>query len=117
MRVILLVWLGSAIIASAATYYIDCANGRDTNIGLDPANGWQTIGKANQRIYGPGDSILLKRGCVWRGPGFKASGNGNALAPIVLADYGDTNAPRPIIDGVGAHEPAILLQNVQNWTV
>ncbi len=26
-------------------------------------------------------------------------------------------SPLPVIDGVGAHEPAVLLQNVQNWIV
>jgi hypothetical protein len=101
----------------AATFHVDCTNGRDANSGLSPATAWQTIARANQQTYGPGDRILLRRGCVWQGPGFKASGNGSVGAPILLADYGDTNLPRPVIDGVGAHEPAVLLQNVQHWTV
>src|SRR5690349_8757929 len=73
--------------------------------------------RANQPVYGPGDSILLKRGCSWSGAGFKAKGNGSVTSPILLADYGAPNLPLPVIDGVGAHEPAVLLQNVQNWTV
>jgi hypothetical protein len=103
--------------SGAATYYVDCQNGRDTNTGLDPAAAWQSIGRANQNIYGPGDQILLRRGCVWRGPGFRARGNGSAQASIVLADFGATNLPLPVIDGVGPHESAVLLQNVQHWTV
>ena len=101
----------------AATYYVDCQKGDDTNDGLSPVVAWRTIDRANQPAYGPGDRILLKRGCVWQSTGFKAKGNGSAGFPITLADYGDANLPRPVIDGVGAHEAAVLLQNVQNWTV
>ena len=54
---------------------------------------------------------------MWQGPGFKGNGSGSVQAPVLLADYGAANLSRPIIDGVGAHEPAVLLQNVQNWTV
>ena len=102
---------------AAATYYVDCQLGRDSNDGLSSLRPWQTISRANQQTYAPGDNILLKRGCVWQGTGFKARGNGSVQAPIILADYGATNLPRPVIDGVGSHEPAVLLQNVQNWTV
>jgi hypothetical protein len=106
-----------ASFAPGAAYYVDCENGRDSNGGVSPATAWQTVDRANQHTYGPGDSILLKRSCSWHGLGFKASGNGTVAAPIVVADYGDPNLPRPMIDGVGAHEPALLLQNVQNWTI
>ncbi len=106
-----------AHILPAATCYVDALAGNDANNGLAPLTAWRTIDRANQPVYAPGDSILLKRGCVWSGPGFKARGNGSVAAPITLADYGSASLPRPIIDGVGAHEPAVLLQNVQNWTV
>lgn len=91
--------------------------GSDTNDGLSPAAAWRTIDRANQQPYAAGDSILLKRGCAWQGTGFKANGHGTEAAPITLADYGDLQQPLPRIDGVGAHEPAVLLLNVQNWTV
>lgn len=101
----------------AATYHVDCQNGNDANNGLSPLQAWRTIERANQRAYSPGDRIVLKRGCAWTGQGFKAQGNGSVQAPITLADYGDPNLPMPVIDGLGAHEPAVLLQNVQNWIV
>src|SRR2546425_5869288 len=110
-------WLALVMRSPAVTCYVDCGSGLDTNDGLSPTTAWQTVSRASQQTYGPGDSILLKRGCAWRGPGFKAKGNGSVQAPILLADYGAANLPRPIIDGVGAHEPAILLLNVQDWTV
>ena len=103
--------------AFAATYYVDASNGRDENDGLSPATAWQTIDRLNQVIFGPGDQILLKRGCAWHGTGFKANGSGSLEQPIILADYGEFNLPRPLIDGVGAHEAAVLLLNVQNWIV
>ena len=102
---------------SAATYYVDSQTGNDINNGLTPAAAWRTMARANQPVYAPGDSILLKRGGVWQGAGFKANGNGTVQLPIILADYGDLNLPMPVIDGIGAHEPAVLLQNVQNWIV
>jgi hypothetical protein len=101
----------------AASFYLDCEAGRDSNDGRSPSSAWRTIGRANLQIYGPGDTISLKRNCLWAGVGFKARGNGNPEAPIILTDYGDAGLPLPVIDGVGVHEPAILLQNVQNWTV
>lgn len=109
--------LGLATGLSAATYYVDCDTGRDGNDGLSARSAWQTIDRANQRAYEPGDRILLKRGCVWQGPGFKANGSGSVAAPVILADYGDADLPPPVIDGWGEHEAAVLLQNVQNWTV
>jgi len=111
------VWIGLAGACGGAVYYVDSLEGRDAANGLSPSTAWQTIGRANQQAYGTGDQILLKRGCLWQGPGFKARGSGTPEAPVLLADYGDPSSPLPIIDGVGEHEPAILLQNVQNWTV
>lgn len=101
--------------AAAATYYVDCAAGNDANAGTSTTTAWRTIPRANQPTYLPGDQILLKRACTWSGTGFKAKGNGSVAAPVVLADYG--TGTLPVIDGVGVHEPAVLLTNVQNWTV
>lgn len=103
--------------AQAAIYYLDSANGNDAADGLSLSNAWRTISRANQVVYAPGDSILLKRGGVWSGAGFKANGQGTMQQPILLADYGDARMPLPLIDGVGEHEPAVLLQNVQNWVI
>lgn len=101
----------------AATFYVDCESGRDANDGRSPATAWRTIERANLYTYGPGDTVSLKRNCRWAGAGFKARGNGTSAAPILLTDYGDASLPLPVIDGVGPHEAAVLLQNVQNWVV
>jgi hypothetical protein len=109
--------LALPIAAVAATYYLDNQNGNDANNGLAASTAWQTVDRVNQQAYAPGDAILLRRGGQWHGTGFKANGSGTANAPILLADYGDLSLPLPLIDGVGPHEAAVLLQNVQNWTV
>jgi hypothetical protein len=114
-----LVCLGLALVnpLSAATYHVDSQQGNDTRDGLSPATAWRTVERANQITYGPGDQLLFKRGGAWSGAGFKASGNGSLLAPVVVTDYGEASLPPPLLDGVGPHEPAVLLQNVQNWVV
>ena len=101
--------------AFATTYYVDCKRGSDTNNGTSTSTAWKTIARVNLNTYLPGDSILLKRGCVWSEPGFKAQGNGTVASPITLADYGAGALPE--INGVGDHEAAVLLENVQYWTV
>src|SRR5262249_49968892 len=112
-------FLAVSVIGSlpAATYYADSLSGNDNNSGLSPSSAWQTIARVNQVSFLPADSILLKRGCVWQGTGFKATGHGSIQSPITLADYGDPRLPLPVIDGIGPHEPAVLLQNVQNWII
>ena len=115
--VLLILCLNSFSSLAAATYFVDCQVGNDDHNGLSSTTAWRTIERANQMAFGPGDQILLKRGCAWQGAGFKARGNGSAQSPVVLADYGEATLPRPIIDGVGPHEAAVLLQNVQHWMV
>ena len=50
--------LSSAIaVAQAATYQIDCAKPE-----------WKTLAKLGALDLKPGDQVLLKSGCAWRGP-------------------------------------------------
>jgi parallel beta helix pectate lyase-like protein len=101
--------------AVGAIYYVDCANGNDSNNGLSAATAWRTTTRANQQTYSAGDQVLFARGTVCSGAAFKPVGNGAVGNPVIVADYGSGNLP--VIDGVGAHEPAIFLYNVQNYTV
>jgi Right handed beta helix region len=96
-------------------YYVNCATGNDSNNGLSPSTAWRTTTRANQQTYTAGDQILFARGTVCAGAAFKPVGNGAVGNPVIVADYGTGNLP--VIDGVGAHEPAIFLLNVQNYTV
>lgn len=48
------------------TYYVDSVNGNDSNSGTSPSEAWRTATHAflgmNDKRYGPGDSILFRRG-------------------------------------------------------
>ncbi len=101
--------------AAGTIHYVDCAAGNDANDGASPTTAWRTTTRANQQVYGPGDQVLFKRGTVCSGEGFKPTGNGAVDNPVIVADFGTGNLP--VIDGVGAHEPALLLLNVQNYTI
>ncbi len=101
--------------AVGTIYYVDCANGNDLNNGLSTATAWRTTTRANQQTYTAGDQILFARGTLCSGAALKPVGNGAVGNPVIIADYGTGNLPQ--IDGVGAHEPAIFLYNVQNYTV
>jgi len=94
----LIVALGISLLsvtASAATFYVDPA-GNDSNNGTSTASAWQSLAKVSNRAFSPGDTILFKRGGVWRGQ-LMFGYSGNATSPIVLDAYGTGN--NPVIDG------------------
>jgi len=82
--------------ARSATYYVDAKNGNDANSGTSPNSAWKSLEKINTFQFGPGDSILLKRGETWREqlnfPSAGAEGR-----PIVLDAYG--TGELPVISG------------------
>lgn len=83
-------------ICQAATYYVDATNGNDTNDGLSPSTAWKTIAKVNSSSFQPGDSILFKRGEIWREELIVQS-SGTSEASIIFAAYG--SGDNPIISG------------------
>ncbi|MCP4976868.1 MAG: hypothetical protein GY931_11960 [Maribacter sp.] len=80
----------------STTYYVDATNGDNGNHGLSETKPWNTIGKVNASSFNPGDSILFKRGEIWKEmltvPDAGQSGN-----PIIFGAYGSGN--KPIITG------------------
>lgn len=82
--------------AQAATYYVDAKSGSDSNIGTSPESAWKSIARVNQRQFEPGDSILFKRGGIWREQlDFPSSGAPGQ--PIVIDVYG--SGATPVISG------------------
>jgi hypothetical protein len=81
---------------TGTTYYVDATNGNDNNSGISQAAPWKTIAKVNSSSFQPGDSILFKRGDVWREflipPSSGSPGN-----PITFGAYG--TGANPIISG------------------
>lgn len=84
---------------AAATLHIDCAQPE-----------WKSLDALKPRQFGPGDRILLRRGCVWTGQ-LAFQGSGAEGAPIVVAAY--DRGPRPRIDGAGQVQDAVLIKNQQ----
>ncbi|HOZ48354.1 MAG TPA: right-handed parallel beta-helix repeat-containing protein [Candidatus Hydrogenedentes bacterium] len=83
-------------VAAATTYYVDAVSGNDANNGLTTATAWQTTAKVcNTWIY-PGDTVLFKRGQIWRSQIiFYLSGT--AEQPVTFGAYG--SGENPVITG------------------
>jgi len=85
-------------IASATKYYISSSNGDDdpSRDGKSEATSWKTISKVNGMTFLPGDSILFKRGDVWRET-LKIPSSGTLGNYIVFTSYGKTGAKPQIL--------------------
>ncbi len=104
-------------------YFVDALNGCDRNDGCSPQAPWQTLERVNATTFTPGDVILLRCGCTFRGQ-LHPLGDGTAEAPIRIATYG--GGAKPIIDAGGTHGTldgdftdgaALLFYNQNYWEV
>ena len=94
--VILCLVLTCNVAAHAQTnYYIDAVKGNDSNSGTSINSPWKTFSAIMLRTnqYGPGDSILFKRGSVFGVQELTIYGSGTQGSPITLATYGTGAKP------------------------
>ena len=91
----------------AENYYIDATGGNDSNIGTTPTAAWKTIRRIKSIELFPGDSILLKRGEMWREE-LRINYSGTHERPITVGAYGAGH--KPILNGADLH-------NTDNWTI
>ncbi|MBN8217777.1 MAG: right-handed parallel beta-helix repeat-containing protein [Spirochaetes bacterium] len=82
------------------TYHVDAELGNDLNNGLSPARPWKAL--AEQALQ-PGDSVLFKRGSVFRGP--LRTRCGEEGAPMTYGAYGEGAKPA-FLGSVAAGNPA-----------
>lgn len=75
-----------------STYYVDNVNGDDSNDGRSPKNAWMSIDKVNSFSFKPGDTVLFRRGGMWRGPLEPQSGN--STNRITYGAYGEGAKPK-----------------------
>lgn len=103
----------SAHAASGNTWYVDCSapSGGDGSA----ANPFNSLEAANGLVLGPGDQLLFRRGTACSGM-LAPQGSGAPGNPIVIADYGDSAAPPPRIDGQAA-VAAVWLSDMSYVTV
>ena len=94
-------------------FYLDAVNGNDKNNGITPDEALKSLEAANRIVFGEGDKLLLKCGCVWKGM-LCLHGDGDRFNFAQVGVYGDGEAP--LIDGNGAYA-AILLDGVSYWKV
>ena len=91
-----LIWIlmmaGIPGVVDAATYYVSSI-GSDASDGLTPDSAWQTISKVNAADLQPGDSVLFRRGDVWRQM-LQPATSGTAGNPITFGAYGTGTRPR-----------------------
>ena len=77
---------------TGTNYYVDATNGNDSNNGTSPATAWQTLSKVSGFSVSAGDSILFKRGEMWRGD-LDINNSGTNSSPIVYGAYGSGDKP------------------------
>ncbi len=77
-----------------ACYYIDSANGQDTNNGKSENKPWRSLSMLQQTKLCPGDTVKFKRGSTFNTL-LSISHSGNVSNYITLTDYGDVSAPAP----------------------
>jgi hypothetical protein len=102
--------------ALGTTYFVDCTAGNDENAGTASSQAWRTLAKASSAWLAPGDSLLLRRGCVWNGP-LNVGWQGTATAQIVVGAYGTGEQPviqsgTTNVDDVFVTGSYIVLDNV-----
>ena len=89
---------------NATNYYVSSSEGDDSNNGTSLDKPWKSLKKVNNEmnLYNPGDSILFKRGDIWKDDDihsifFKC--NGSDSKEIIFSAYG--NGKKPTFDGKG----------------
>ncbi len=93
---LMLALLACGDLAQAATYYVDQELGSDTNTGLASTASWKSLQLIHQTSFQPGDTILLKRGQIWR-ESMQVVSSGTESDPINVSTFGE-GAP-PILSG------------------
>ena len=79
-------------ISFSKTYYVDFSLGNDANSGLSPAKPWKTVDKVSRYNLSPGDSVLFKRGEIWREK-FYIYVSGYLNRSIYFGAYGEGEKP------------------------
>lgn len=88
---------GPADAAATTTFHVSC-DGDDERDGTTPDEAWRTLARANEATLGPGDRLLLERGCTWDGDRLDLTWSGTEDARIEVDAYGDGPLPR-IVNG------------------
>lgn len=94
--------MGLTPAGAAQTYYVDAATGSDAADGATLETAWRSLEKVNAARLGPGDSVLFRRGQIWRGTLKPQSGD--ATAPVMYGAFGRGARPA-LLGSVAADSP------------
>ena len=96
------------------TYYLDSVAGDDSHTGHTPGQAWGSLAKVNSTVFQPGDRILFRSGCTWRGQ-LRPRGSGAPGRPIEINRYGE--GPLPVISAEGALGAVFELVDQDWWEI
>src|SRR4030042_2131701 len=87
--------IGKVIGEGGNVYYVDSVNGNDANDGLSEAAPLKTIAKVNSLSLHPGDTVLFKRGGMWRSSSdaYLRVRSGSSYGNITYGAYGRGEKP------------------------
>ena len=85
-------WAVETESATPIVYYVDSVFGSDSNQGNSISAPWKTIARVNNASLAPGDSVMFKRGGVWREQ-LTVPGSGEAGNYITFGAYGAGEKP------------------------
>ena len=80
-------------VSPVRTYHIDSDGGDDALDGLTPETAWRSFTNTVDLVLGPGERLLLKRGCVFNGE-LRLSANGSAENWAEIGAYGEGMRPQ-----------------------
>ena len=89
--VAILLSVSVAATAVAETWFVDSVHGDDSAVGTSEATAVRSLERANKLAVKPGDTVLFRRGGLWRGTLYPKSGTpGN---PVTYSSYGVGEKP------------------------
>ena len=110
--------IGTSANADQVKYFIDNRPGSNCSDAgpHSQARPWCSFAPVNQdRVFFPGDAILLARGATWNGQ-LTLAGSGSSLLPITLGAYGTGPNPK-IIRSQKNSEICVLLTDGSYWNI
>jgi parallel beta-helix repeat protein len=113
--VVLLAWSTTCL---SKTIYVSSSLGSDAYTSTqaqNPATPWKTIAKVATLSYVAGDSVLFRKGDIWREQ-LTINWSGSLATPIVFGSYGSGNLPEingaDVITGWSLYSGNIYVANV-----
>jgi len=90
---------------SARIYHVDAKEGQDAADGLSPETAWRSLAKVNAASLRPGDSVLFRRGGLWRGQLVPHSGSDGHR--VTYGAFGE--GPKPALLG------SVAISSPSDW--